>query len=175
VTNSLGAEADGVGVPLLIQYKTVTFVWVTAYLSSISYYFVSYYLWNATLERCFLYAFRTPKRGCHLTYQAQIGRRVLQTFTSEGANLGLGCGNPVALASLKEGHVVLDLGFGAGFDTFLAAARVGSSGRKVIGVDMTHEMIEKAKKMLQKPASKTLSFGWERSRICQYPMAKWMS
>ena len=62
----------------------------------------------------------------------------------EGANLGLGCGNPVALALLKEGNVVLDLGSGAGFDAFLAAARVGSSG-KVIGVDMTPEMIEKAK------------------------------
>jgi SAM-dependent methyltransferase len=62
----------------------------------------------------------------------------------EGANLGLGCGNPVALASLQEGHVVLDLGSGAGFDAFLAAARVGSSG-KVIGVDMTSEMVEKAK------------------------------
>ena len=62
----------------------------------------------------------------------------------EGANLGLGCGNPVALASLKEGDIVLDLGSGAGFDAFLAAARVGSSG-KVIGVDMTPEMVEKAK------------------------------
>ena len=62
----------------------------------------------------------------------------------EGANLGLGCGNPVALASLKEGDVVLDLGSGAGFDAFLAAARVGSSG-KVIGVDMTPEMVDKAK------------------------------
>jgi len=62
----------------------------------------------------------------------------------EGANLGLGCGNPVALASLKGGEVVLDLGSGAGFDAFLAAAKVGSSGR-VIGVDMTTEMIEKAR------------------------------
>ncbi len=62
----------------------------------------------------------------------------------EGANLGLGCGNPVALASLKEGDVVLDLGSGAGFDVFLAAAKVGSCG-KVIGVDMTPEMVEKAK------------------------------
>jgi SAM-dependent methyltransferase len=62
----------------------------------------------------------------------------------EGANLGLGCGNPVALASLKEGDVVLDLGSGAGFDAFLAAPIVGSSG-KVIGVDMTPEMVEKAK------------------------------
>lgn len=62
----------------------------------------------------------------------------------EGANLGLGCGNPVALASLKEGETVLDLGSGAGFDCFLAANRVGKKG-KIIGVDMTPEMIEKAR------------------------------
>jgi arsenite methyltransferase len=62
----------------------------------------------------------------------------------ESANLGLGCGNPVALASLKEGETVLDLGSGAGFDCFLAARQVGKSGR-VIGVDMTPEMIEKAR------------------------------
>jgi len=62
----------------------------------------------------------------------------------EGANLGLGCGNPVALASLKEGETVLDLGSGAGFDCFLAAARVGETG-KVIGVDMTPDMLAKAR------------------------------
>ena len=62
----------------------------------------------------------------------------------EGANLGLGCGNPLALASLKEGETVLDLGSGAGFDCFLAANKVGKKG-KVIGVDMTPEMIEKAR------------------------------
>jgi ubiquinone/menaquinone biosynthesis C-methylase UbiE len=61
-----------------------------------------------------------------------------------GANLGLGCGNPVAIASLKAGDVVLDLGSGAGFDAFLASPRVGKSGR-VIGVDMTPEMVEKAR------------------------------
>ncbi|MCK8604262.1 arsenite methyltransferase [Desulfoferrobacter suflitae] len=63
----------------------------------------------------------------------------------DGSNLGLGCGNPVALASLKEGEVVLDLGSGAGFDCFLAASKVGPNGR-VIGVDMTPEMIEKARR-----------------------------
>jgi SAM-dependent methyltransferase len=62
----------------------------------------------------------------------------------EGANLGLGCGNPVALASLKEGETVIDLGSGAGFDCFLAARAVGKSGR-VIGVDMTPEMLDKAR------------------------------
>lgn len=61
----------------------------------------------------------------------------------EGANLGLGCGNPVALASLKPGETVLDLGSGAGFDAFLASKRVGPTGR-VIGVDMTPQMIERA-------------------------------
>jgi len=62
----------------------------------------------------------------------------------EGADLGLGCGNPVALASLKEGEVVLDLGSGAGIDCFLAANKVGQSG-KVIGVDMTPEMLDRAR------------------------------
>jgi arsenite methyltransferase len=62
----------------------------------------------------------------------------------EGANLGLGCGNPTAMASLKEGETVLDLGAGAGFDCFLAANKVGKKG-KVIGVDMTPEMIDKAR------------------------------
>ena len=62
----------------------------------------------------------------------------------EGANLGLGCGNPIALASLRIGETVLDLGSGAGFDCFLAASRVGKNG-KVIGVDMTPEMINKAR------------------------------
>ncbi len=62
----------------------------------------------------------------------------------DGANLGLGCGNPTALASLKRGETVLDLGSGAGFDCFLAAREVGPEGR-VIGVDMTPEMVEKAR------------------------------
>ena len=66
-----------------------------------------------------------------------------------GANLGLGCGNPVALASLREGETVLDLGSGAGFDCFLAADKVGKNGR-IIGVDMTPEMIEKAKENVKK-------------------------
>ncbi len=67
----------------------------------------------------------------------------------EGANLGLGCGNPVALASLREGETVLDLGSGAGFDCFLVADRVGETG-KVIGVDMTPEMLEKARENASK-------------------------
>ena len=62
----------------------------------------------------------------------------------EGADLGLGCGNPQAIASLREGEAVLDLGSGAGFDCLLAARAVGPSG-KVIGVDMTPSMLEKAR------------------------------
>jgi SAM-dependent methyltransferase len=62
----------------------------------------------------------------------------------EGANLGLGCGNPQAIAALEPGEVVIDLGSGAGFDCFLAARQVGDSGR-VIGIDMTHEMLQKAR------------------------------
>ncbi|TXT43577.1 MAG: arsM [Spirochaetes bacterium] len=67
----------------------------------------------------------------------------------EGANLGLGCGNPQALAQLKPGETVLDLGSGAGFDVFLASKRIGSTG-KVIGVDMTPEMVAKARRNAEK-------------------------
>ncbi|MCI0497808.1 MAG: arsenite methyltransferase, partial [Thermoplasmata archaeon] len=63
----------------------------------------------------------------------------------EGSNLGLGCGNPVALASLVEGETVLDLGSGGGIDCFLAAQAVGPGGR-VIGVDMTEEMVKRARR-----------------------------
>jgi len=73
------------------------------------------------------------------------------------ANLGLGCGNPTALGEIKEGDIVLDLGSGAGFDCFLAAKKVGSSG-KVIGVDMTEEMIEKAKENAEKYGYKNVEF-----------------
>ena len=75
----------------------------------------------------------------------------------EGANLGLGCGNPIALASLKEGETVLDLGSGAGLDCFLAAKKVGAKG-KVIGVDMTPEMIDKARGNAQKEGYENVEF-----------------
>jgi SAM-dependent methyltransferase len=75
----------------------------------------------------------------------------------EGANLGLGCGNPTALASLKEGETVLDLGSGAGFDCFLAANAVGAAGH-VIGVDMTPEMIEKARANARKGGYSNVDF-----------------
>ncbi len=67
----------------------------------------------------------------------------------EGADLGLGCGNPQAIANLKAGEVVLDLGSGAGIDCFLAAKRVGAQGH-VIGIDMTHEMLSKARENAKK-------------------------
>jgi SAM-dependent methyltransferase len=75
----------------------------------------------------------------------------------EGANLGLGCGNPVALASLKPGEIVVDLGSGGGFDCFLAAKRVGKSG-KVIGVDMTPDMVSKARKNAEKMGTGNVEF-----------------
>jgi arsenite methyltransferase len=75
----------------------------------------------------------------------------------EGADLGLGCGNPVAMASLKKGETVLDLGSGAGIDCFLAARKVGPKG-KVIGVDMTAEMLDKAKKNAEKGGYKNVEF-----------------
>ncbi len=75
----------------------------------------------------------------------------------EGANLGLGCGNPVALASLKLGETVLDLGSGGGIDCFLAAKKVGEKGH-VIGVDMTPEMIDRARENAQKVKRKNVEF-----------------
>jgi SAM-dependent methyltransferase len=75
----------------------------------------------------------------------------------EGANLGLGCGNPVALASLKKGETVLDLGSGPGLDCFLAANKVGKTG-KVIGVDMTPEMIERARENASKGSYDNVEF-----------------
>ena len=77
--------------------------------------------------------------SCAVGYdESELGR------VPEGANLGLGCGNPVALASLAPGETILDLGSGAGFDCFLASERVGPEGQ-VIGVDMTPEMVERAR------------------------------
>ncbi len=75
----------------------------------------------------------------------------------DGANLGLGCGNPIALASLQEGETVLDLGSGAGFDCFLAAGRVGPTG-KVIGVDMTPGMVERARENARKDGVDNVEF-----------------
>jgi SAM-dependent methyltransferase len=75
----------------------------------------------------------------------------------EGANLGLGCGNPQAIAALKPGETVIDLGSGAGFDCFLASQQVGVHGR-VIGVDMTHEMLAKARANAAKIGATNVEF-----------------
>ena len=73
------------------------------------------------------------------------------------SNMGLGCGNPVAIASLKEGETVLDLGSGGGFDCFIARKRVGETGR-VIGVDMTPDMVTLARKNAEKSGYKNVEF-----------------
>jgi SAM-dependent methyltransferase len=79
------------------------------------------------------------------------------TAVPEGANLGLGCGNPQAIAALKPGEVVVDLGSGAGFDCFLAAQQVGANGH-IIGVDMTHEMLKKARENAAKINADNVEF-----------------
>jgi ubiquinone/menaquinone biosynthesis C-methylase UbiE len=75
----------------------------------------------------------------------------------EGANMGLGCGNPIAIGSLKAGEKVVDLGSGGGFDCFLAAKEVGETG-KVIGVDMTPDMISKSRRNAEKIGTKHVEF-----------------
>lgn len=91
-------------------------------------------------------------------YSERIGYRKEELLhVPTGANLGLGCGNPTALASLKTGETVLDLGSGAGLDAFLAAKKVGPSGR-VIGVDMTPEMVEKARANSEKGEYSNVEF-----------------
>ncbi|HEY82391.1 MAG TPA: arsenite methyltransferase [Dehalococcoidia bacterium] len=113
------------------------------------------------------YARRVRERSsCCAPSGADLSRKVSRAIgytdeelssVPEGANLGLGCGNPVALASLAPGETVLDLGSGAGFDAFLAAGRVGRKG-KVIGVDMTPEMIEQARANAQKGGYTNVEF-----------------
>src|SRR5882672_4252454 len=75
----------------------------------------------------------------------------------DGANLGLGCGNPQAIAGLRPGETVLDLGSGAGFDCFLAAKQVGPSGR-ILGVDMTPAMVTKARANAERVDAKNVEF-----------------
>jgi arsenite methyltransferase len=95
---------------------------------------------------------------CTSTSADTLGYSAEQSaIAPEAANLGLGCGNPLAIASLREGQVVLDLGSGTGFDCFLAARAVGPS-RKVIGVDMTHEMLSKARENAQKNGFTNVEF-----------------
>ncbi len=95
---------------------------------------------------------------CTYTKSEELGYSAEDAATApDAANLGLGCGNPLAVASLKEGQVVLDLGSGAGFDCFLAASAVGPGG-KVIGVDMTPDMIAKARENARKNGFENVEF-----------------
>src|SRR5438876_6089332 len=95
---------------------------------------------------------------CTSTSAETLGYSTEQsTITPEAANLGLGCGNPLAIASLQPGQTVLDLGSGAGFDCFLAARAAGPSG-KVIGVDMTDEMLAQARENARKNGFANVEF-----------------
>jgi len=91
------------------------------------------------------------------TLARAIGYDEKDLATAGEGNLGLGCGNPLALAAIKPGMTVLDLGSGAGFDAFLAAERVGPTGR-VIGVDMTEEMLELARRNAQARGATNVEF-----------------
>ncbi len=99
--------------------------------------------------------------GCNCKSSQDISKEIgysdKDLIIGEGANLGLGCGNPVAISKIKKGNVVLDLGCGAGFDSFLAAKKVGVNG-KVIGIDMTEEMIKRAKVNAEKLGVKNVEF-----------------
>ena len=95
-------------------------------------------------------------------FVADIGRKIGYSDSEmkdvpEEANLGIGCGNPTALASIQPGEIVLDLGSGAGFDCFLAAEATGEIGN-VIGIDITPEMVKKAKQNAQKGNYKNVEF-----------------
>ena len=94
---------------------------------------------------------------CTNTSSDALGYSKEDAALAEGADLGLGCGNPLAIASLQPGQTVLDLGSGAGFDCFLAARAVGETGR-VIGVDMTHEMLGKARENARKNGYTNVEF-----------------
>jgi SAM-dependent methyltransferase len=85
-----------------------------------------------------------PETGSHDKARRMGYSEAELAVVPEGANLGLGCGNPQAIAAMRPGEVIVDLGSGAGFDCFLAARQVGEAGQ-VIGVDMTHEMLKKAR------------------------------
>lgn len=92
-----------------------------------------------------------------VTLAKTMGYQDADLSAGGAGNLGLGCGNPTAIANLREGESVLDLGSGAGFDAFLARRKVGEAG-KVIGVDMTHDMIEKARGHAREQGYTNVSF-----------------
>jgi len=95
--------------------------------------------------------------GCAKSIAKNIGYSEEELKIVGGANLGLGCGNPLAFGKIKKGDTVLDLGSGAGIDAILAAKKVGNQG-KVIGVDMTEEMVEKAKSNAKKQNITNIEF-----------------
>lgn len=105
---------------------------------------------------------RTPSCCDSSSANEEVGRKIgyaedeLKSIP-QGSNMGLGCGNPVALASLKEGETVVDLGSGGGIDCFLAARKVGARG-KVIGIDMTPEMVDKARENARKSKHSNVEF-----------------
>lgn len=105
----------------------------------------------------------TETESEHLGYDDQDTAAV-----ADGPNLGLGCGNPKAFADMSHGETVLDLGAGAGFDCFLAAREVGADGR-VIGVDMTPEMVSKARKNVTKNDVSNVEF--RLGEIAHLPVA----
>jgi arsenite methyltransferase len=103
-------------------------------------------------------SFSCDDKCCTSTSAEALGYSREESATApEAANLGLGCGNPLAIASLQPGQTVLDLGSGAGFDCFLAAREVGPAG-KVIGIDMTHEMLGKARENAKKNGFTNVEF-----------------
>ncbi len=95
--------------------------------------------------------------GCSQETSKFIGYSDEDLKVAGEANLGLGCGNPTAVSKIKKGDIVLDLGSGAGIDCFLAAEKVGEKG-KVIGIDMTKEMVEKAELNAKKRGYKNIEF-----------------
>ena len=101
------------------------------------------------------------QEGCCSCKPKEIGQMIgysqEELATVPEANLGLGCGNPIALGEFRDGETVVDLGSGAGFDCFLAARKVGKSGH-VIGVDMTDEMLEKARENAEKHGFDNVEF-----------------
>ncbi len=107
----------------------------------------------------------SPSSGCCSTSSPDLDEHAQKlgyskeelSSSPEGANLGLGCGNPQAIASLRTGEVVLDLGSGAGFDCFLAAEKAGDQGH-VIGVDMTAEMVARARENAEKENFRNVEF-----------------
>jgi arsenite methyltransferase len=106
---------------------------------------------------CCSSGFGCDNKKSNETISKAIGYSEEEIKSFSEANLGLGCGNPVSLSNIKIGDVVLDLGSGAGFDALIARRKVGENG-EVIGIDMTPEMIEKARKNAEKRGYKNVKF-----------------